>query len=792
MKKIFALFFALFYLLHLFAQEGEAVISGRVVDASTQQPIPFATVIVYGTTRGDVTDEKGYFTIERLLPNNYRVTVSYLGYDTFLSSYIPLFGGDFQLDISLQPSAIALGEVSVRANPFRKPSGAPLAMQLVGFEDIDKGAGGNRDISRVVTAFPGVGANVSAGYRNDLLVRGGGPSENRFYLDGVEIPNINHFSTQGASGGPTSILNADFIREVEFYTGAFPVYTNNALSSVLSFKMKEGDRDRHRCQFTLGASEVAASSSGSLSSCTTYLVSLRRSYLQLLFKLLDLPFLPTYTDAQFKVKSRINSRHEITVLGLGGIDRMSLNREVDPADEAKQYLVNSLPVITQNSFTLGAVYKYYGDEALQQVVLSHNYLQNGLEKFKGGDETLLENLQLDYHAIEQESHLRYEYRQSKGVLRLSAGGNLDLAHYRNRTLQQRFTDVLQRVEYETELDLFRWGIFASVLYVPEGGAYTLTAALRTDANSYSHDMNNPLKQLSPRLSASFRLIPNLYLNGHVGVYYQLPSYTTMGYKDSLGVEVNRETGLSYLRCSQMGVGVEYRLGNYARATIEGFYKHYTNGALSLTDSIPLACKGADYGVTGDEAVTPEAQGRSYGVELMFRWVGEKNLNLLASYTWFRSLFYNPRGGEYIPSAWDNQHLFTLTSSYKFRNNWSIGLKYRVVGGNPYTPYDEAKSSLIVAWDVAERPFLDYARYNEERLPLFTQLDIRVDKGFTWGGVELLIYLDIQNVLNQSYVGQPAYISTGIVDDTDKTRYQMKYIPQIAGQLLPTIGATVVF
>ncbi len=755
-------------------------IVGTVVNERTQQPIPYATVIVWGTTRGAVTNDQGAFVIDNLEAGLYRVQTSYLGYDEYLSPEFRLATKSYDLPIELQESNIELQEVSVTANPFRKKVGSPLSMQLIGFQEIEKSAGSNRDISKVVASFPGVGTNTGSSYRNDLLVRGGAPAENKFYLDGIEIPTINHFSTQGASGGPAGIINADFIREVEFYSGAFPVNRGNALSSVLDFKLQDGNRDERTYKFTLGASEVAASTSGYVGDKTTYLVSVRQSYLQLLFKVLDLPLLPNYTDALFKVKTRFDRRHELTLLGIAGWDYMSLNSDVDPNDEAKQYLVNSLPVITQQSYTLGGVYKYYGDRVLHTAVLSHSYLLNQNEKST-----------LDYHSTEGETHLRYEASLRYRGIAFSGGANIDYARYTNETNQLLYTDSLQWSIYDTSLGVVRWGHALAATYAHPSERYSVTLGLRLDANNYNSYMKNPLHQLSPRLSASYQVVDNFYINGNAGIFYQLPAYTTLGYKDDAGVLVNQE-GLRYQRSSQLGIGGEYRLGNYARATLEGFYKYYSQGALSLADSIPLACKGTDYGVVGNEAVSSTAQGRAYGVEAMVRWVGRKGLNFLASYTWFRSEVIDPRTDSWIASSWDNRHLFTLTASYKLPRNWDVAIKYSVIGGSPYTPYDEEKSALIEAWDASGTPYLDYDHYNAERLPLFTQLDVRVDRSFYFDNWMLALYLDIQNILNTSYEGQPYYISTGEIDPTSPDKYIMKYIANSSGTLLPTCGITVEF
>jgi hypothetical protein len=217
----------------------------------------------------------------------------------------------------MEESPTELTGVTVTASPFRRVTETPVSLRIIGLQEIEKSPGANRDISRIVQSYPGV-AFSPAGYRNDLIVRGGAPSENRFYLDGVEIPNINHFSTQGASGGPVGIINADLIREVNFYTGAFPAERGNAMSSVLDFKLRDGDLEKNSLKATLGASEASLTSNGHLSEKTTYLVSLRQSYLQFLFKALGLPFLPTYTDAQFKLKTRFNEANELTLVRTGG------------------------------------------------------------------------------------------------------------------------------------------------------------------------------------------------------------------------------------------------------------------------------------------------------------------------------------------------------------------------------------------------------------------------------------------------------------------------------------------
>ena len=793
MKK--SLFFFLLCLLAFSATAQQAYrIIGTVTERNSRERIPYVNVAVWNSSKGTQTDSLGRFSITGVTPGIYRLQVSGLGYKTVITPEFRLSSHDYTLDIEVEENRINLREVSVTASPFRRSVESPIAMRVIGLQEIEKSPGANRDISKVVNSFPGVASTVGSGYRNDLLVRGGGPSENRFYLDGVEIPNINHFSTQGASGGPMGIIDADFIREVNFYTGAFPTSRGNALSSVLDFKLLDGDAQKCSVKATVGASEVSLTSNGHIGDKTTYLVSVRQSYLQLLFSILDMPFLPRYTDAQFKIKTRFSRYHELTLLGLGAIDDMRLNKDTDPADEGKQYILNYLPVIKQNTYTLGAVYKHYGGRHIQTVVLSHSFMNNKNTKYLDNDESRPENLILRYRSDEVESHFRFENLSTLRLFKINAGVNLDYAMYRNRTLQKAFAhNQATEYNYRTDMGVFKWGVFGTVSYEMDNGRFSTSLGMRLDANNYSSRMNNPLKQFSPRLSLSYNLWGDVWVNGSIGRYYQLPAYTTMGYKEN-NVLVNKYNGLTYIRSDQAVAGLEYRLGRDARVTVEGFYKKYDHAPLSLTDSIPLACKGTDYGASGDEAAASVSQGRAFGIETMVRWFGSKRFNMLASYTFFRSQFKSPLTDRYISSAWDNRHLLTLSGTYKLPKHWDVGLKFRLMGGVPYTPYDEYTSSLVDAWDATSRPYYDYERYNTGRLKTFTQVDFRLDKVFYFKGVMLGFYIDLQNVLNTKYDNPPVLVSTGkeYTDENGARRYEMKYIAQQSGIILPTLGITVEF
>ena len=764
-------------------------VKGTVIDKSSRQPLEFINVMIVGLNKGGVTNAEGKFSIGQVPPGIYRLQASAIGYKTVTTPEYILSTRDLHIQIEMEENQTELEGVTVTASPFRRDIESPVSLRIIGLQEIEKSPGANRDISRIVQSYPGV-AFSPIGYRNDLIVRGGSPSENRFYLDGVEIPNINHFSTQGASGGPVGILNADLIREVNFYTGAFPTDKGNALSSVLDFKLRDGDMERNSLKATLGASEVSLASNGHLGKKTSYLVSVRQSYLQFLFDMLGLPFLPTFTDAQFKLKTRFDARNELTVLGLGGIDKMKLNTKAN--NEDNEYILSYLPKIQQETFTLGAVYRHYAGAHVQSVVASHSYLNNRNTKYQQNDESDPDHLMLRLRSTEQNTQLRLENSSSFRNWKVTVGTSLDYSQYSNTTFQKVYTDRAQTFDYHTYLGIMRWGLFGTVNYTSIDERFTASLGLRADANNYSAAMKDLSDQLSPRLSLSYQLTEHWSLSGNAGLYYQLPPYTALGFKNNNGLYANKYA-LRYMQVSQGSIGLNWRKGDTFEVSVEGFYKDYDKIPLSVADGIPLTCKGNDYGVIGNELLTSTAQGRSYGAELLLKWLIAKKLNLASSFTLFKSEYRTDKESEYIASAWDNRFIFNLRGTYNLPRHWSVGMKVSCIGGAPYTPYDADKSSLVTAWNAQGKPYYDYTRYNEERLPAFTQVDIRIDKTFYLKRCMLGFYIDLQNIAGSKLKQADVLMSTGVIKNPDapiaEQRYVMKSLKQESGTLLPTLGIT---
>ena len=774
------------------------ILKGYVKDATSNEEIPFANVFVEQLNSGIATDFDGFFEFKELKPGLYTIKCSFVGYESKTFAEINVNPNKPTiLNIKLIESSTSLDVVEITASPFQKSEESPVSKRSISATEIYRNPGGNRDISKVIQSLPGVASTVS--FRNDIIIRGGAPNENRFYLDGIEIPNINHFATQGSSGGPVGMINVNFVREVDLYSGAFPANRGNALSSVMEFKQIDGNPDRIASSLTVGSSDFGITLDGPINNKTTFVLSARRSYLQLLFSAIGLPFLPTYNDLQFKIKTKLNDKNQITLIGLGAIDDFVLNtgindNETDPeVIERNNYILGYIPVTTQWNYAVGMNWTHFKEKSFQNFILSRNHLNNRSVKYKDNIE-INENLLQDYLSEEIETKFRFENTTRNNGWKLNFGTGLEAVTYKNKTFQKIiFQNLPDTLDFSSELNFIKTSIFGQISKKAFDNKIIASFGLRTDQNSYSKQMSNPLKQLSPRFSLAYSLGEKSSLNFNIGQYFQLPAYTVMGYRNNKNELVNKDNEITYINNKHLVFGIETNPGNYSKLTIEGFYKKYDNYPFLLKDSISLANLGGDFGVIGNESVSSTSQGRSYGVEFLAQKKLNKSFYGIMAYTWVRSEFKDKKN-EYIPSTWDNQHIISLTGGFKFKKDWELGMKFRFSGGSPYTPYDTLNSSYSYVWDVNSFGVFDYNQLNGVRLKSNHGLDIRIDKKWYWKKVTLNIYLDIQNLYNFQAETPPSLIAVRNTNGSFQTitgsnpeRYNLRYIDNTAGTVLPSIG-----
>ncbi|MFZ1784757.1 MAG: TonB-dependent receptor [Ferruginibacter sp.] len=787
-------------------------LSGMVVNRNTQASLSEVSLQLQPANIGLVADSTGRFRFTSIIPGSYSLLVSRVGYlPQTISNLVVTTGNENTISIEMEEDIVQLSGVVVSSSTNRAKATtleSPLSIQRLTTEDIKANPGGNFDVSRVIQSLPGVGGGAAGGnFRNDIIIRGGAPGENVFYLDGIEVPVINHFSTQGSGGGPQGILNVSFIEEVKLSTSAFDARYDNALSSVFQFKQKNGNPNRVEGNIRVSATEVAATFDGPLTKQTTFIASVRRSYLQLLFKAIDLPIRPNYWDFQFKTTTRINEKTTLSFLGIGAIDEFRFAAPAKATPE-KLYVINSNPLINQWSYTVGGVLKKLTKKGFWNLSFSRNTLNNSADKYEDNEQPLEQERTLRINSNETENKLRFDVTQNARGFKWSYGAVAQYVQFDNsffQVLKPELKDaqgniIQNRQVLQTAVNnnFIRYGAFVQASRRIFNNRLALSAGIRIDANSLANGEANPLKQISPRFSASYAFAPRWNVSASYGSYFRLPGYTQLAYSNVSGNPVNPG---QYIRSQHYVAGLEFLPSDNTRFTMEGFYKNYNSYPVSITDGISLANKGTEFGAVGNEPVVQNGKGRAYGFEFFAQQKLAKRIFGVFSYTLYWSEFTG-LNGLFAPASWDNRHLLSVTAGYKFNKNWELGLKFRYQGAAPYTPFDETASRLNYL--TLGTGVFDYDQVNRLQLQAFSAGDIRVDKKWNLRRFTVDIFLEVQNFLGAKAAGIPQYTfkrnddNTAFVSTDNQPVKQdgSNAIPVLLsnrdGNVLPTIGIILEF
>lgn len=736
-------------------------------------PLAGAEVLLVDTPLGAQTDIDGIYIISGVAPGSYNLSVRFLGYEPqTLFNIIVKSKGNPEYNFSLSPKAEALEGVVLQADNFiSRPKESPLSTRTLSAVELATYPGGNNDVVQVAQTLPGVSPSVG-GFRNDLIIRGGAPNESVYYLDGIEIPNINHFSTQGSAGGPVGMINVSFIENVTLSASSFDARYDNALSGVLQFEQRKGSSEGWNRNIRVSASETALTFDGPISEKTTFIGSVRRSYLQFLFELIGLPIRPDYWDYQYKIDHTIDEYNSISLIGIGAIDDFSVEAP-EIFDEEATAQLEQAPFIDQRTHVAGISWqhKLKSQPGKFTLSLSHNRLQNTFTQY-----TDPENESGAYfinESIEAETKLRFDLVRYLGKLKWSYGMNLQRSNYENNTTIERINN-----SFFSAIEFSKYGLFTQ-LSGNLGKKTEFTLGLRLDDDSFTK--NNLLDHISPRAALTYNFNEDLSATLGVGRYFKIPTYTQLGYQ-SAGIFVNEN--LNYVQSDHLTAGIKKYFGNTTLLSIEGFLKSYSNYPVSVLDEISLANKGAGFEVLGNEEVESSGKGRSYGLELLYQQKLSNNFYGLFSYTYFFSEFSGLDPNIYRRSTWDSRHLASFTGGYKLNKNWEISSRFRYNGKTPYAPIDETLS-------LANYPDLrlDYDLLGNQNYLLdpFSQLDLRIDKKWNFTSSSFNLFIEVQNLLSADNPTPPEYGLARNSDGSIKNPSQLKELPRSEGQFIPSIG-----
>lgn len=749
-------------LVHTAALSQTGSVTGSVLDQVTREPLPAANVQVVGTALGASTDLEGRFVIRNVPTGTFQVRGSLVGYQsTILTDIVVEPDKPTEVVIALDQVPIGIGAVEVTASYFQKSPDAVVSAQRLSYEEIRRSPGGFEDVVRAISVLPGV-AQAEPG-RNDLVVRGGAPSENLFVVDNIEIPNINHFGTQGAGGGPLSYINLDFVRETAFTTGGFGVRYGDKLSSVLNIDLRDGRTDRIGGKATVSASQFGLNLEGPMSETGSFLVSARRSYLDFIFKAAGFSFVPEYWDFLGRTTFKLDPANSLTVLAVGAIDDVSFFN-----DDADNRFDNSRVLGTaQNQYTMGGTWRHLFSQGFMTATLGRTYVSyNGLQR-----DSLLRPI-FSNRSKEGETSLKADavFKLSRdGATELSAGASARRVRFDGSLALPGFVSTFGD---SLNVNLASYSSIgykaASYLQVSQHlpAGFQLTVGGRLDYFSLIE------KELvfSPRFSLSWEASQLTTLSMSAGRYTQAPSYIWL-----ISNSLNRS--LQAARTDQYVLGVDHLLDVDLKVRVEGFYKNYTNYPASLDRTyLVLANTGGGYGGTDDnfagfglDRLASVGSGRSLGVELLVqKKLSEIPLYGLLSVTWSRTRFTALDGVERT-GTFEQPLIVNVTGGYRFNERWEASMKFRFASGRPYTPFNPNGTQNVTA-------------YNTERLKNIHSLDVRVDRRWYFDRWGLIVYADVQNVYNNKFSGSARW----------NAREQKVEMGENSIGILPSIGVSAEF
>lgn len=709
-------------------EQGKGTIVGFAVDFVTKQPLIGVNIIIPGTTIGAATDINGKFIIENLEPDIYQLRASAIGYNSQTRTDIVVSPGRLtQVFFQLTAQIIEFDGVVVTSDYFRKDPLELSSIRSFSFEEIRRSPGGFEDVVRALSVLPGV-AQADAG-RNDLIVRGGAPSENLYLVDGIEVPNINHFGTQGATGGPLSFINLDFVRETSFSTGGFSSLYGDKLSSVLTIDLRDGRNDRLGGKATIAASQFGLNAEGPLfSENSSFLFSARRSYLDFIFKAAGFSFVPEYYDVLTKADFKIDNKNSFSFLFIGAFGNVKFFND----DEEQRFDNARILGTDQLQYVTGLSYRRLIRNGFYNISLSRNYTD-----FDSRQRDINLNPLFTNKSKEEENNLRADLvYQFSNRAELNIGSTAKLIEFDTDilfpTFITTFGDSLPITALNKRENFLKLGSYVNFNF-KLWSRLTTNLGLRLDY----FDALQQSTYLSPRFSTSYQLTEITNLNFSTGIYHQSPSYIWL-----ITDERNRE--LKKVRVDQYVLGFDHRLNEDALLKVEGFYKDYSDYPTSLVRPyLVLANTGAgfagsddNYSAFGLEPLVSDGFGNAKGVELSIqKKLSQTPYYGILSLTYSESEF-TALDGIKRPGSYDQNWIFNLSGGYKIDKHWEISSKFRFASGKPYTPFNSDGTQNV-------------ADYNTRRLKSLHSLDLRVDKRWFFTGWTLITYIDIQNVYNKN-------------------------------------------
>ena len=704
-------------------------IKGRVIDEETLSPVEGAVVELMNTKEKIITDIKGEFMIDSLKFDSYQLRIEAIGYEPIIKSDLLIYASKpLELVIKISPQGIITEQIDVEANFFQQSSDVNISAINLDYEEIRRAPGATEDISRMLQTAPGVA--IGNDQRNDIIVRGGSPSENLVLIDGIEIPNINHFGTDGSSSGAIGFINSKFIFETDMLTGGFPSLYGDKLSGVISINFKEGSRKKIYNDINLSIAGFGGIIEGPLSKKGSFLFSARRSYLELIKNSIRLTSVPNYWDFNLKAVYDISKNDKLIFIGLLGLDKVDFSGE---SDANNQYGNSNAD---QKTLGAGINYRKLFKKGYLQNVISDSYTNNYIIQFDGQSADVRFKNTAKNNEIILRSDLNYQLSRTF-MLNTGVGGKL--ANINNELFFRGGTSgagfIYDTINANIKINSYKLFSHINITSKLLNDRLVINTGARVDYFEYI----NLKTYFSPRAGLSYKITPLTSLNAAYGIYYQSPEYIWLSSSPN-------NKNLNSIRSDHYILGLEHFFANDLKATAEVYYKKYKD--YPVWKDIPtyiLIDGGADFGpnIVGEAVSAGNGYVKGFDISLQKK-LSQSGLYGIINYSYLKSAFTALAGNE-KPGAFDPGHQFTMIAGYQFKNGWLVGAKFKYTGGRPYTPIDYVASKQV------NRAVFATDNFNSARYPYYMRVDFRVDKKFDFKSASLVGYIEFQNLFDRENI-----------------------------------------
>ena len=731
------------------AQTGEyfGSIKGKVIDFETKQPLIGVNVLIPELKTGCSTDLNGEYSLPKIKNGSYTIHYSYIGYEKVMNPDVIVRSQRITyVNIEMKPSAINMNAVDVTAGYFNQTETQPISATAFSFEEIRRAPGAGGDVSRIIFGLPSL-AKIND-TKNSLIVRGGSPVENGFYIDNIEIPNINHFPVQGSTEGPIGIINVDLIDNVNFYSGGFSSIYGDKLSSIMEMKFREGDRTSINTQLDMSMQGFGGVIEGPLGNGKgSFVLSARRSYLDLILDLMNEKVgMPLYGDVQGKIVYDLSPNNKLTFINVFSADNQLMNQ--DDAKENKNYVYTDYKYYSN---TAGINWQYlWGKSGYSNTSFAHTYSKTNGKFYQTRDGKLL----LDNNSSEQE----FKFRNSNNWI-VNNGLKFEFGFDIKNTLNNynhfynEYQDLLGQktpsLVMNSKLNTFKAGVFANMnLEVLPN--LTFVPGVRADYYEYNKTTN-----VSPRLSLTYALDELTSLTASFGMFYQNIPFVIAAQNDNFK---NLKNPKSY----QYILGFNHLLTESTKLTVEVYNKDYFDFPMDPSQPNHFLF---DQAVTENlflvhSSLLSGGEANSKGIEITLQKKLAKDFYGLIAGSYSKAT-YKGLDNVWRDRVYDNRFNFAVEGGYKPNNDWEFSLRWLYAGGAPFTPFDEAASRASF------KGVLDETKVNSQRLPDFHSLNIRADKRFHFEKTTMIIYLSIWNAYARENIA--AYSWNEIDNQPDKEK-----------------------